>query len=535
MNAKRYLLLLFLLCVAVTSLAPAPKRGKERLLELVVAPKVDLSFKFDFSSSQTFSDLTNEASLSDQVARLRGEVKQSPDDARLLIQFGELLHRNADTNAAKECFQKAAASAEKHLNNRPLDGLSQIDLGDAYWELNKVEAAEHAYRKATQVSSNEWRCWVALGEFLDSQVAEVLLPTNSDATATSTSVKSAQPSSEEMERVMKWRAEAAPCFDRAVALAPQDVEVYLRRAWHKHKEADVNRLIQHYRTGEKLDNIGRSTYSKDSIPDLKKAAALQPQAYQLIALTAYFEWLSGAIGMTATESDRPPEFPDFSATSRRSIADAMERLREIGNSSDPKRAAGALELLAGLQMLTQIRMGFTNDLMIRDMKRAVSLDPTREGAWDLLLGGLLETASPEELAQACESRLKQKKSARNYLLLAKSLYRCGSYGKAVEAAEAGLKLEAKNIALNLMLAATLMRQDKEWAQVESVLERVGEFTAEIKDSEEKAQRASELGLNMAIGMAIKGSPEEAKALLNAIARKFPEEEERAKEIFDAVP
>src|SRR5262245_42916448 len=103
MNSKRYLLLLFLLWVAVTSLSAAAKRGKERLLELTVPPKISLEFNFSYDSDTTLAELTNELSEADQILKLRKEVKEFPDNPKLLVQLGKSL-KHSETNEASTCF-----------------------------------------------------------------------------------------------------------------------------------------------------------------------------------------------------------------------------------------------------------------------------------------------------------------------------------------------------------------------------------------------------------------------------------------------
>ena len=537
MNSKRYLLLLLLLCAGVGSLAPTPPRSKARLLELVVAPKIDLQFNFGYDARTTLSDLTNEANLSDQISSRRRDVRQSPNDTRLLIQLGWLLDKNSETNEARRFFQQAATMAEGRVTARPNDGLALVNWGDACDELDKKELAEKEYRMATQVSSNDWRCWAALGQFLDRQTRLILYPTNFAGLLASSSPEIARPTPDKMERAIKSKTEAALCFDRAVSSSPQEADVYLLRAWHKCGDEAHDYLLRYYRNELKLDRKALGTLigmgiAKSAIPDLQKAATLQPQVCQLVGLAAWFELVAIAMTPLTGGTETPTQFSDFPESSQRIIKNAIAQLTELSQGNDTKRTALALEYLGILRAMTQEN----EELAVADLRRAVALNPDREQAWDMLLASILESASPEEFAAVCEDRLKHKKSARNHLIFAKALFRRGSFEKATGEAKSAIKLETNNVPAQLMLCAALVRQDKGEAGEEELASAFAK-AAELVKSTNAPERGDwwlVYGLNVAIAAAINDNVKNANAWLDTCQKEFPDDE-RIKEIRNALP
>jgi len=176
MRMKR-IFLAIILTAALSLHAAAPPRGNDRLRELVVFPVMNLNFSFYLYLQGNKWVVSENLNLPDEISRLREEMKQQPDDIKQLLLLGNALDSNGETNESQSCYQKAEQLCQNKLAVNPQDGLTLIDLGEALNGLNKNEEAESVYRQATLVSSNEWRCWVGLGNFLANEY-ELLFPEN---------------------------------------------------------------------------------------------------------------------------------------------------------------------------------------------------------------------------------------------------------------------------------------------------------------------------------------------------------------------
>ena len=257
--------------------------------------------------------------------------------------------------------------------------------------------------------------------------------------------------------------------------------------------------------------------------------ALDPRNYQYISLAAYFEWFNATI---------QPKFKNFSVrfdvlpdATRESIQGAMTRLEDLSQDADKKTAVGALENLSMLNAM----FGDSSAVSVAYLRRAVSIEPTHDQSWDMLIGSLLKSASPEEITALCESRLKFKDSARNHLLLSKALERQEKWGAAGAEAEAALKREPDNLTANLVahliLAALALKQSADPDYLSKASEQfisVEELFNKIPQSSESVSCSREFNLNLAIYNDLLNTPDSqkaAKACIEAVLNEYPNDEQ----------
>ena len=519
--------------------AATPPHGDDRLRELVVPPQMNLTFHFGFSFQGYKYVMDNNTDLPDEIARLREAVQQRPDEVQQLLQLGSLLDKNGETNASRICYQKAEQLCRSRTAVRPQDGLVLTELGAALRELGKDEEAEHVYRQAVLVSSNEWRCWVGLGNFLANESCASMFPKElRDQIGPSPqppprAVLDYRPSPEALKKAEASSVEASRCFDRAMALAPEEPQVYFQRACYMSVSNWESCFFRRDRDNEELNatNLVLSFFSKQTIANLQKAAELSPRNYEYISLAAYWEWFNAVIQANRPNAVQmtPEMLPD---KTRRSVLGAMTRLENLSENSDQKSAAGALDNLGVLNM------AFGNSqAAAANFRRAVSLDPTVGESWDLLLGALLDSsASPDQLVTVCQSRLKYDSSARNHLLLAKAYDTQKEWPKASEQAEIAEKLETNNVVAPLLLAAIALKQSQNTNYLSVADTDLGHASTLLQimpESDERVQRWREFAYDGAILCALKGQPEAARNCLREVLKHFPDDE-TAKNILEAV-
>jgi len=526
---KRIPLIAFL-TFALASPAISPKRGKETLRELAVFPTVSMTWKLEFTFSSSVSELADDTSLTNRIEVARQELKEHPGDIGLQIRLAALLAENGETNAASQSFEKAVTLCRARAEVRPHDGLVLTQLGRALAALGRSDESESVLRRATVLSSNEWKCWAGLGGFLSQQSFDLIVPKKfwsyaASGRALPREVLDYRPAPDAFERAQRYHSEAAGCFDRAVSLAPGEPDVFLRRALHCYLAEVAARLIKHFQGKETLDANQLTTPWAKSVPDLREAIRLAPESPKLIGLTVWYEWMSA--GNQADPNSKA--FETLPEATRQSIHDAMNRLAALGERPNPKLAAQALETAAILKLAAEDAAGAATDL-----RRAVSLDPTRDNAWELLVGALaLSSASPEQLVSACESRLKSRDSARNHLLLAKVLVKQQRWQKAAEQTRAALELEKNSVLAHMMAAALIIRQKGKLAVAMEHLYSVKDALDTMPDHDEKWARVREFLLNGAIVSALNDQPKQAKNLVNRVLKRDPDDKE-AKAILSAI-
>jgi superkiller protein 3 len=194
----------------------------------------------------------------DEISHIRDKLKQQPDDVKRLLQLGILLDSNGQTNESIICYQKAEQLCRNKADINPQDGLNLADLGEALSELGKREEAETVYRKATLVSSNEWKCWLRRGNFLANEYYFLLFPENlrSQIIAAQVPPKAVldyRPSADALTQSETSCSDASRCFDRAVALAPREPEVFFQRAGYMSVSNLQNCFFRSFRNNEKID------------------------------------------------------------------------------------------------------------------------------------------------------------------------------------------------------------------------------------------------------------------------------------------
>ena len=525
---------LIILAAALSLHAAAPPRGSDRLREVVVFPEINLSFNFGMGFQENQWVIDENKYLPDEISQLREELKRQPENIKPLLSLGYLLNRNGETNESQSCYQTAERLCRNRIAANPQDGMRLMELGEALHALNNNDEAESVYRKATLVSSNEWRCWVGLGNFLPnfSMFPENLRSQIVPAQVPPQAVLDYRPSPESLKKSEAQLGEGSRCFDRAMALAPRDPEVFFQRAGYMSVSNWQNCFFRHFCNNEIIEPKAwlLAFFSKETVANLKKAAELSPKDYRLISLAAYFDWMNGTMqaNITNFSSDSLPD------TVRESIHGAMTRLENLSQDADKKEAAGALENLGVLNMV----LG-NSQAAAADFRRAVSLDPTREQSWDMLLGVSKDSASPDELVALCESRLKFKNSAWNHLLLAKLYAKQQKWDAATQQAKIAGQLDTNNIVPSLLLAAVALKQSGDTNQLSAAtidLARAKELLDKMPANNERRTRWRELTLNLAIISGMEGTQngqKVARLCLETVLKYFPEDE-TVKEISKAL-
>lgn len=528
--------ILLLLTMALSAPAAAPRRGKQRLRELVVLPTLHLHFDFGWTFQGGKWALAQEQELPAEIARARSEFQEKPTDLPRLLELACLLDRDGQTNEAMALYESAVQLGRKRADQHPQDGLTLTGLAEALAALGKRDEAENLFHKAVLISSNQWKCWVGLGEFLNDRSFRSLCPETSlksasaRANLSSTRLPERRPAPEAIELSGNLRREAARCFDRAVALAPQNADAFIARAGFQCMSNWDQLLIQQARGSDEIEGraLQLALFPKAAIPDLERAEKLRPNDYRLISSVAYFHWVNALIRGNS-DALTPNNLPD---ATRRSIRESMTRLENLADESNAKTAAGALEHLGFLRMTYG-----DSTTAATDFRRAVKLDPSREGSWEMLLAVSLQVASPQELTKLCELRLKSKESARNRLLLAKLLAKQGKFDDATAQAKLALRTEPDNVVARLMLLALAMRQstdDNLPLSVAKDLDSANKALAAMPPGEGKSGRARELILNTAIYVALLDQPDAARKLLDRFLRDRPGDQ-TARDIRNALP
>jgi len=528
----------FLAALAVAAQSAVLPRGSDRLRELAVVPQVKMSFEIGTQNGIFPEDYTEEGTIEDWIEQARQKSNEETDNLQAHLQLGRLLNAKGDTNAARLVFEKGTILGRHRLEQRPNDGLNLSLLAGMVLELGDEEEAESFYRRATMLASNDWHCWVGLGELLRNQSFSSLglsVPTNNSLEKSRPKGTAAQsPLLKELDKSIKLRDEASICFQRAYGVAPGEFEVLVRQGrylsfsnWHA-------TLVQRYQNEQTLSSKELALsffdmfFSPKARPDYEKALAVRPQCRKLLTMLVFAEWTAAMKAAEGLESSHPLTLDQLPEKTRKAILDSLQRLEALGNGPDKKIAAAALTSLSVLKM--QMRDA---DNLPAYMQRAVALDPTNEQAWDMLIGMSVNQVSPEKFTELCERRLKKKETPRNYLIVAKAMFRQERFKEAEQYAALSNKMDKNYAPTALMLATLAIRRDF-LVGAKAFLLQAGKAIDRLTDEDEVDGRRREMALNLAIVFALENESVKARGILEKLLKR-DEEDKVARDILNALP
>lgn len=532
------------LCLLATSLLAATQlRSPERLCELAVIPKFDLTYKFGFTyrGGQGVFDYGEDPVA--QIAEARKDVKRQPDDITRWLVLGDLLDGAGQTNEADLTYQQAERMCRQRLEASPQSGVLLVRLSQALAGRNKLDEAENCCRQAVKVSPKEWRCWTGLGGILFSQSWRTLMPEKNPMSLLASGggpveeVLKKPPTAAALQKVMALNREAAQCYDQAVALAPREPDAFMQRANFKMIAFLENLFVQYFRDGSTFDTkkpLSYYLFTKNAVPDLKEAVRLSPRNSDVIGLTACFEWLTASVSAAPAE----PTLEELPTDTRRSILDAITRLENLSQDADAKTASSAFRHLGFIKVMCGTMEEASFHAAEPCFRRAVALNPSDEASWNLLLASvLISGGTPEEMTAVCEARLKAANTVFNHLLLAKACTRQKNWDRAAREAGVAFTMDTNSIVAPLMLASLSIRQGEKserLSQAAPYLRAARERIQVLPANKERDQRLVELMLNAALFQALSGKINEARELVDSVLKHDPENES-AQQIKQALP
>lgn len=519
-----------ILMVALATHAAAPPHGADQLSALVVSPELKMTIKWELQCHNDEWMIDENPDVAEELAKQREIVKLQPENMEALMRLAYLLGSNGQTNDAVADYQTAEQFYRKKVAANPRDGASFMALGKAIDGQGKSDEAESIFRKATLISPNEWEGWAAFGTHLQNASLTALFSNDirnmiSPGQAPSPAVLAYRPTPAALERAEALRAEAIRCCDRALKLAPEEPRLYVQLAGLQGHANWENCYLRYYRDGDKItpEEWISAYLSKGIAANLKKAAELKPMDYQYTAMVAFFDCMIPMAQRSVQPTGGMSSLNGMPDDARQSIHQAMAQLENLAHGGDEKNEAGALEMLAILNMT----MG-NNQAVLDDCRRAVKLDPMRDGAWDLLLIVLEKDPSPDasQITAACEARLKTRDSERNHVLFGHILAKLKKWDDAKAQAEIAEAMDTNDVVPPLMLAAIALRQGNQMnflAEAKNDLEHANAVFGKNSTRAEAAERWRELMLNAAIFDVFINQPRQAASYAQTVLKQFPDD------------
>jgi tetratricopeptide (TPR) repeat protein len=449
--------------VALSAQGITPEVGKEKLRSLVRLPSISFQAQWTFDPEQGFAIGTGAVDTLARIAELRGGLQQDNGDAEIHLALAELYAGLGDNRNARLSWQRAQNLFRKRLEQQPDNGPLLTGLGRSLAGVGRDDEAESVLRRAVVHGSTDWRCQVALGRFLDSLARRAILnrpiPAASASDAGNPPAIPDRPSAAEVALAQKQLVEAGECFERAVDFAPKESEAYYRRGMHRClRQVLLNQIGVAGAADGELSDAYEDCFTPEILADLQRASQLSPNDYRLIGGTVLFEIYTVSTRSRQAQITTWSSLPD---KSQQSVRESIARLEELAQDSQPRKAAGALEVLGILQgpVLHEPTR------CVNNLRRALALQPTRDQAWEVLLSTLSEAGRYDELLDVCEDQVRLKETPRTHVLLAKAHEKLKQWDSCEEQAQLAALQDPNDFNATFTLGALLLKRSRGNAEV----------------------------------------------------------------------
>jgi tetratricopeptide (TPR) repeat protein len=526
----RIKIVLSFLLIALTVQASTPELGKDKLRSLAKLPSVAFQADWTFDPERGFTIGEHNRDFSTEIDNLQKDLKGDSSDASKYYQLGRLYSDSGDYASAQEAWTKAVELFRNDFERQGDNGDFLLEFGKSLSNIGKRDEAENVLRRATRVSSSDWKCWVTLGRFLDVQARNALLE-GSRSNRRKNTFDSSKPSYIKVSQSRTWLSEAGNCFEKAVKVAEAEPEVYYRRGMHHSLENYVLSEIQRA-AGEELENADSVSkcFCQKSLADIQHSRDLSPKDAKRQLSALLFEIYTVKDGKI--DWSEGLSWNSLPEKTQGSIRNTMTRLENLGQSPDTGVAAGALEALGILQgsILRDYCSGASS------LQQAVALDPNRDQAWETLSYMLVKSRNYPQLLEVCQDRLKVKDNAHIRMLLAKACEKMKLWTEAERHALAAIKASPNDYGATLSIAALLLRRGQASnvsAEANGWLGRAESLLNSLPEQQKTRQQIVDLALTRSIYFALNDDLPTARKWVYLVKDK-DKENEVAQEILAAM-
>ncbi len=291
-RSMRIRIVVLMLVAAMASRVAAQQVDKEKLRKAAKMPTMSFEVALYFSPTRGFVLSEDKAELTAEVAAIQKAMKGDASDAERYHRLGELYKELKDHDRKEKARDKAVDLYRQLVKSQPNDGRVLAQFGAALSDVGKDEESETVLRQAVKLAPQEWRCWTALGEFLQNKSLSVLWAASGkgkDITSFEqllAEIEKNKPSPESIAQMKKSLDEARDCYDKAVAAAPQEPQPYVARGGFRMIQSFLEGMVSPEREGVKRWG---EMLSPESLSDLKQAVKLSPNDFRALALVTIFD------------------------------------------------------------------------------------------------------------------------------------------------------------------------------------------------------------------------------------------------------
>ena len=519
--------LALLLFLVVVTHADTPPGGKEQLRKLAKLPTVSFQFGFAFNAVDGLSDLGTTLDPADEIASIQKAMQDTPSDAGRYYRLSQLYGKQAaDKDKSEQALNKSIELFRQRVDQQPENGRLLADFGEALDGSTNHLKAEHVLRKAVRIATNDWHGWANLGGLLQNRAFQSIY---NDAGAKEWSADAilkwatfAKPTPDHLKEAQSCMDEAMGCYDRAVAVAPEEPEAYFKRAGACHLR-NMFDILTRAASGEETDarKIGQAFASSEGVAEnFKEIARLNPRNYRAIGIVIMFEITRGtaSAGFAGNSAATPVNsLPD---NSQKAVRAGMTTLQKLEDDPDYHVAAGALETEGTIEY---VLMGDPVSGE-KKLRRALALDPARDSSAEVLTGFLTQSKNFTDMLPVCEARANRNPTPRSLLLLAKAHEMLGHTAEAEKQMQGAVQLAPDDFNSQLGLAAMLLRHTDD-ASLSSAADHIRlarTALAKLPSSDATSQQEIEYLFTAGLYQGLAGNTERARDAFDQILKNDPD-------------
>lgn len=446
------------------ALAAVPPSALERLQQLARLPQIEFRTGVEFHPVRGYGLMMTGGVSRREVEALDRRLKDSPGDPAPYVALADLLTEAGNRRAGEALLARAAELCRQLGAEDTADAERLVTCAEVLWRLGRWAEAERALRRAVQAAPQQWRPAAGLARVLSARALSLVCPGVTDLHTrwgTETPGRAdftgpADPAAAETAR--QWMREARTLAELAVSLDPAQADAYRTRATVQanHRLLEV-RLMPRESEDDPAPWLS-AIFHPDARADLRRVAELEPDNPEAHGTLALWEVLTSAGHPLAAALDdllNRRLWPGLPEQARASVRAALAQLDRLGQDAEPPRASVALATAGLLQFF--LMDDTTGGLA--SLRRAVTLDPDNDRAWETLTFALAFAREHAELLTVCRRRLELRDGPRLRLLLAKALEKTRQFEAMLDAAEESARRFSEDALAHLTAAAALLKMD----------------------------------------------------------------------------
>lgn len=507
------------------SLAAVPTSALARLQQLTRLPQVGFSTGIEFHPLRGYRLMKSGGVSARVVETLNRRLKETPGDASLYVQLADLLAEAGNRRAGEALLTRAAELCRQQGAEDTADADRLVGYAEVLLRLGRWAETERVLRRAVQAAPQQWRPAARLAVVLSARALNQVCPGVADprnrlgpeALRRDDFAGPADPAAAETAR--RGMSEARTLAEHAVALGTDQAEAYRMRATVLANQRLLEaRLSAREAEGDPVPWL-RAIFHPDARADLRRATTLDPDNPEAHGCLALLEALTGAgrpLPAALEDLLNRRLWPALPEDARGAVRTALTQLDRLGQDAEPPRASAALGTAGLLQffLLEDTAGGLAS------LRRAVTVDPDNDPAWEALTFALAFAREHAELLTVCHQRLEHRDAPRLRLLLAKALEKNGQLDAMLAEAERLQRRFPEDVLAHLTLAAALLKADPSElgrARAQQHLARA----ARLAGDRPAAELAVELLFQRGLWFALAGQIEQARTQFRGILELAP--------------